>query len=139
MAVVNSDRSVRSRVARVLITLVSVVLLGSAAAKFAQVPVVASKMAVLGFDGSKLLLIAVLELVSAILFALPRTRAFGLLMASAYLGGAIAAHVGHNQAPFQPVFVLALLWIAAAVWNRETLWTSRGHLRDLSGRPDLEF
>ena|SRR5215813_9777163 len=96
--------------------LLSFVLAGSAAAKFAQVPKVISQMAAMGFDGGKLTLIAVLEIASAVLFAIPRTRSFGLLMVSAYLGGAIATHVGHNRSPIQPAIILALFWLAA--WLR---------------------
>jgi hypothetical protein len=106
----------RFRIGIILIYVLSLLLAGSALAKFAQVPKVASQMAAVGFEGNKLVLIAGLEIASAILFAIPRTRSFGLLMVSAYLGGAIATHVGHNQPPFQPAVVLALFWIAA--WLR---------------------
>jgi len=68
-------------------------------------------------------LIAGLELASAVLFAIARTRAFGLLLVSAYPGRAVAAHVGHNQPPFQPAFVFALIWIAASLRHPETLWS----------------
>jgi hypothetical protein len=80
-------------------------------------------MTALGFDGNKLVLIAVLEIASTIFFAYTRTRSFGLLMVSAYLGGAIATHVGHNQPPFQPAVVLALFWLAAWLRHPEMLWS----------------
>jgi hypothetical protein len=86
---------------------------------------VASKLAVLGFSGSKLLLIAGLELASAILFAFPRTRAFGLLLLSAYLGGAVAAHVAHDQLPFQPAFLLAQIWIGISLRHPDALASLR--------------
>ena len=111
------------RVGTTFIYLLSFVLAGSAAAKFAQVPKVASQMATMGFDGGKLTLIAVLEIVSAFLVAFPRTRSFGLLMVSAYLGGAIATHVGHNQPPVQPAVILALFWFAAWLRYPEALWS----------------
>jgi DoxX-like family len=122
MAAAHSGTSRRVRIGAFLIYFSSVILAGSAAAKFAQIPTVASKLAVLGFDGSKLLLIAVLELTSGILFAVPRTRALGLLLVSAYLGGAIAAHVAHSQLPFQPTFVLALIWIGVSL-RHPTPWS----------------
>jgi DoxX-like family len=56
----------------------------------------------LGFDGSRLMIIAVLEMASAALFLVPKTRPFGLLLVSAFLGGAIAAHLGHGQPPAPP-------------------------------------
>ncbi len=72
-----------------LIVLGSLVLLGSAGAKLAHVPVVVSELGAMGFDGNKLMFIAVLEILSALLFLIPLTRSIGLLLASAFLGGAI--------------------------------------------------
>ena len=121
MAATNDERSVRVRVGTFLIYLSCIVLAGSAAAKFAQVPAVAAKLAVLGFDGSKLLFIACLELSSAILFAFPRTRGFGLLLVTAYLGGAVAAHIAHDQLPLKPTLVLGLSWIGTSLRHPEVL------------------
>jgi DoxX-like family len=50
-------------------------------------------MAKLGFAGGKLTFIAVLEIIGAAGFLMPRTRPIGLLWVSSYLGGAICAHV----------------------------------------------
>jgi hypothetical protein len=111
----------RFRVGTGLTYFMSFLLVGSAIAKLAHVPKVATQMAGLGFDGGKLVFIAVLEVISALLFAYPRTRTFGLLMVSAYLGGAIAAHVGHDQSGFQPAIVLALIWLATCLRNPEML------------------
>lgn len=127
MAATNDDHSVRVRAGTFLIYLSCIGLAGSAAAKFARVPAVAAKLAVLGFDGSKLLFIACLELASAILFAFPRTRVFGLLFVTAYLGGAVAAHIAHDQLPLQPTFVLALIWMGTSLRHPEVLH-SRGRI-----------
>ena len=89
-------------------------------------PKVVVPMAALGFDGGKLTLIAVLELTSAILFLIPRTRALGFLLVSAYLGGAIATHVGHNQSPVNPAITLALIWVGAWLRHPTILWSSWG-------------
>jgi hypothetical protein len=113
--------SVRWRTGNFLVYFLSVVLVGSAAVKLLRIPPVVSGMAILGFNGGKLILIAVLEIVSALLFAYPRTRSFGLLMLSAYLGGAIATHVGHDQLPLQPAIVLAVVWLAAWLRHRQLL------------------
>jgi hypothetical protein len=111
------------RTGTVLVYFLSFVLAASAIAKFAQIPKVASQMAALGFNGGKLILIAALEIASAILFAYPRTRSVDLLIVSAYLGGAAATHVGHNELPFQPAIVLALFWLACWLRHREVLWS----------------
>src|SRR3989442_7465249 len=81
----------------VLIALGGLVLLASAAAKFARVPPIVAELGAFGFAGSKLMLIAAIEAVSALLFLIPRTRSAGLLLVSSYLGGAIATHVQHDQ------------------------------------------
>lgn len=114
---------VRRLSGNVLIILPSLVLLGSAVAKLARVPVVAGQLAKLGFFGDRLTFIAILELVSAGLFLLPRTRSLGLLLVSSYLGGAIAAHVSHGESILQPSFVLVLFWIAIAVRHPESFWS----------------
>lgn len=105
----------------ILIFLTGLMLIGSAAAKFAQVSPVVSQLAALGFAGSKLMIIGALEILSALLFLVPRTRSVGLLMVSAYMGGAVAAHMGHNEPVYQPAFVLALFWIGAWLRHPEFL------------------
>jgi len=85
---------------------------------FAHVSGVVAQMAALGFDGPRLMVIAVLELASAALFLVPKTRPFGLLLVSAFLGGAIAAHLGHGQPPAPPAAFLALIWIGTWLKNR---------------------
>ncbi len=74
----------------VLIVLGGLMLIGSAGAKFAHVPKVVTELVAMGFDGNKLMLIAILEILSALLFLIPVTRSFGLLLVSSFLGGAIA-------------------------------------------------
>jgi len=108
--------SARLRSGNFVVYLFSLLLAGSSVAKLIPVSKVAEQMALVGFAGGRLTLIAVLEIISAFLFAYPRTRSFGLLMVSAYLGGAIAAHVGHGQLGFQPAIVLGLIWLAT--WLR---------------------
>src|SRR5438552_11633423 len=100
----------------VLMVLASVMLMGSAGAKLAHVPKVVTELGAMGFDGNKLIFIAMLEILSAVLFLIPVTRSFGLLMVSAYMGGAIATHVGHDQPFIQPAMVLVIFWLGT--WLR---------------------
>jgi DoxX-like family len=113
----------RLRAGNILLVLPSLVLIGSSLAKFAHVPKVVAQMGSMGFDGGRLTFIAVLEIVSAILFLLPRTRSFGLLMVSAFLGGAIATHLGHGQPFAGPAIVLSLFWIATWLRHPQVLWS----------------
>jgi len=100
----------------VLIYLVGFLLIGSSITKLAGIPKVVGPLIAMGFGGGKLTLIAVLEMLSAVLFLIPQTRVVGLLLASAYLGGAIATHLQHGQLPAPPAFILALAWIG--IWLR---------------------
>ena len=106
-----------------LIGLGTLVLIASASVKLAHVPQVVEEMARVGFEGEKLTLIAVLEMLSAVLFLMPLTRSFGLLMVSSYLGGAIATHVHHNEPGFGPAIILGLIWLGAWLRHPQILWS----------------
>ncbi len=113
----------RRIIATILIVLGALMLIGSSGAKLSHVPKVVDQLGGMGFDGNKLILIGTLEILSAVLFLIPVTRSVGLLMVSAYMGGAIATHVGHNQPAIQPAFVLAIFWLAAWLRHPEILWS----------------
>jgi len=108
---------VRNIVSNILIFLPSIALLGSSFAKFAHVPGIVAQMTALGFHGPRLMIVAVLELASVALLLPPKTRPVGLLLVSAYLGGAIAAQLGHGQPPAPPAVLLALIWMGT--WLRK--------------------
>lgn len=124
------------RIGSVLIILGGLLLLGSAAAKLAHLPKVVAELGAMGFEAHKLTFIALLEVVSALLFLVPFTRAVGLLMVSSFMGGAIATHLQHE--PFTsilgPSVILAMLWLGAALRHREVLW----RIRPLAGAPVRE-
>jgi hypothetical protein len=96
----------------VLMILCSLVLLLTCAMKFSHAPALVDNMRQFGLEGYKINLIASLELLSAVMFLVPRTRYIGLLLVSGYLGGAMATHLEHNLSPVFPAFLLALFWIA---------------------------
>jgi len=100
-------------------------LMGSAATKVAQIPAVLQQFQAIGYEGHRLIFIAVLEAFSATLFLIPRTRSLGLLLVSAYLGGAIAAHVGHGQplAAVRPAIFLGVIWCVSWLRHPEILWS----------------
>jgi DoxX-like family len=107
----------------VLICLGSIVLIGSAGAKFAHVPKVVNELGAMGFDGERLTMIAVTEIASALLFLFPFTRSIGLLLVSAYMGGAIATHVQHGQPFIQPAMIMAIIWTGAWLRHPQVLWS----------------
>ena len=50
------------------------------------------------------------ELGSAILYLVPLTSSLGVLLLSAYMGGAILAHMSHDESYLIPAIVLLLVW-----------------------------
>ena len=59
--------------------------------------------------------LGVVELLSAVLFVIPRTGLLGLLLLSSYLGGAIATHLQHHQDVLFPAVLESLVWIGATL------------------------
>jgi hypothetical protein len=93
--------------------------------KFLHIPKVVAEFSSLGFHDPKLTLVAILEIVSALLLFGRGTRAIGLLMASAYMGGAIATHLQPSQSPAAPAVILALIWIGVWMRHPEMGWSWR--------------
>lgn len=71
--------------------------------------------------------IGILELVIGLLVLIPRTHSLGLLLASAYFGGAIATHLQQGEAmeASSPAIVLAMLWIGGLLRHSELLASFR--------------
>ncbi len=73
-----------------------------------------------GLEG-KLMVVAIGELIAAILFLIPRTSSLGFLLLTAHFGGAIATHFEHGENYFPIVIILILIWIAHYLRNPEML------------------
>ncbi len=65
----------------------------------------------MGFSPTTYRIIGIVEVLSLILFIIPKTSIVGSFLLVAYLGGAIASHLQHQQPIAMAVFVQALLWI----------------------------
>jgi hypothetical protein len=82
--------------------------------KFSHLPQVVEASAKLGFRPSTLPLLGAVELVAVICISVRRLAPFGAVLASAYLGGAVATHVSHGDPLFShvlfPIYVAALIW-----------------------------
>jgi hypothetical protein len=115
----NHDHPGRRPTGTLLVALVAVVLIGSALSKLLGLAPVVAQLDGLGF-GRLIPLVASLELASGLLVAFSLTRAYGLFLASAFLGGAIAAHLGHEWSSrfLGASVVLGLLWLGA--WLRSS-------------------
>jgi hypothetical protein len=106
--------------------LAGILVLGSAALKFVQPPAVVVQFRELGYEGTKLILIGILEICCSLLFMIPYTRSIGLLLLSSYLGGAIATHVGHGQpAALGPAVLLTLAWLGVSLRHPNIFWSFR--------------
>ncbi|GAB3508860.1 DoxX family protein [Emticicia fontis] len=84
----------------------------SAYLKLSQNEIAVAQATSMGFTGSVYRMIGVIELVALGLFLIPRTGILGSLLLIAYMGGAIATHLQHNQPVFMAVAVQVLVWIA---------------------------
>lgn len=69
----------------------------------------------------RVLLIGWGEIAAAILLVLPQTASLGVLMTSAFWGGAICLHMSHQEPFWLQSFLLALTWLGATLRDRRTL------------------
>lgn len=64
-------------------------------------------------------LISLLAIVCGVLLLIPKTHRFGWLMATAYWGGAIVAHLTYDDSAIMPGAFLAVLWIGILLSSTE--------------------
>jgi hypothetical protein len=97
--------------------LVGILFLGSGAAKLMMIE--GSKEAAdtlkMGIELSTLKSIAVIEILCAVLFLIPRTGVLGFGLLTAYMGGAIATHLTHGLPLLAPCVILGFVWITTLV------------------------
>jgi hypothetical protein len=119
------QQSARRIAGSILIVLPGLAVAASSILKFARVPAVVNNMAAQGFSGTKLTLVAVLEILSVVLFLFPRTRSFGVLVLSSFLGGAICTHVqmGEYAKAIGPLILLILAWCGIVLRHPQSLWS----------------
>jgi len=85
-------------------------LVFSAVAKLIKPASVVDGFVRLGYPESLILPIAILELVCAAVYALPRTSMLGAILLTGYLGGATASLVRVGEAFWGPVIAGVLVW-----------------------------
>jgi hypothetical protein len=69
--------------------------------------------------GGRQILIGTGELLSAILFIIPRTSSLGVLLLSGLMGGAIVTHMEHGEMFFVQSIILVAIWITGWLRNPE--------------------
>lgn len=90
-------------------------LLVDALGKLLELPPVLEGTAGLGFRPSAAFDLGVVELVCAVVYAIPRTSVLGAILLTGYLGGATASHVRLDQPYWFPVLVGVAIWAGLAV------------------------
>lgn len=85
-------------------------LLFSAAMKFAKPPPVVEGFKHLGLPESIVFGLGVLEVSCTLLYVIPRTSVLGAILLTGYLGGAVLAHLRVGDPFFGPVIFGVLIW-----------------------------
>lgn len=93
--------------------LVAFVFLGSAIGKLTADEKAMEMAESMGLDSNTYKLLGFVEILSLVLFILPRTGIIGTLLLCAYMGGAIATHLEHGQSVLAPCIIQAVLWATA--------------------------
>jgi hypothetical protein len=105
----------------VLAGLVGFIFLGSAYGKLSGGAEGIEMAKTIGIDANTYMMIGIVELISIILFLIPRTAVLGTLLLAAYMGGAIAAHLGHGLPIGAPAGIAAFVWIVGVIRSPELL------------------
>jgi len=64
-----------------------------------------------GYPASAAIPILIVEILCAILYAIPRTAVLGAILLTGYLGGAVATHVRAGEPWFFPIIFGVLVWL----------------------------
>lgn len=83
--------------------------------KLTQHETALAQAASIGLDAGTYQFIGVIEIISLILFILPRTGLLGALLLIAYMGGAIVTHLQHQQSIGMAVVVQILIWTTMVI------------------------
>ena len=97
----------------ILTGLVSLIFIGSASGKLFPNDEALKMAASFGLDAKTNTILGIVELLSLILFVIPRTGILGTFLLVAYMGGAIATHLEHGQSIIAPFIIESFLFLVA--------------------------
>jgi len=103
---------------RILSAIPVLALLLSGAMAFKHGPQIIQGMAKFGYPESTLNLIGCLEVLCAVIYAIPRTAVLGAILMTGYLGGAVATHVRVSD-PGYPIALLMGIIVWAGLYLRD--------------------
>lgn len=72
------------------------------------------------------IVIGVGELISALLYLIPRTSSLGVLLLSSHMGGAICIHMAHGELYIFQSIILILVWVGYYVRHPELMISFQG-------------
>lgn len=104
----------------ILSSVITVLFIMSAVFKFVRPPEVMAAVEKWNLR-DELTMIGIGELVSALLFFIPRTHSLGVLLLSAYMGGAIVTHMQNDEPYFVQAITLLVIWVTAYLRHSELL------------------
>ena len=103
----------------VMTGLITAMLLISAMDKFTM-PKMAENFTRWGLD-DWIAIVAIGEIVSILLFLIPKTRIIGILLLSSHMGGAIVVHMSHGESFIIQSVILVFIWVTGFIRNPELL------------------
>jgi len=102
----------RSWLSRVISALPILMMLFSAALKFARSPeVIEAFSGKFGYPPGTIVPIGIAEITCVVLYAIPQTAVLGAVLMSAYLGGAVATHARVGDPFVAPALLGILAWL----------------------------
>lgn len=119
-----SQSKARRITAWVLSTIITLLFIMSAVFKFLRPPEVMTAVEKWNLT-DHLTIIGVGELVSALLFFIPKTHSLGVLLLSAYMGGAIVTHMQNDEPYIVQSITLLVIWIIAYLRDPAVLQSFR--------------
>src|SRR5258706_16302329 len=102
---------------RIISTLLVMLFINNCVMAVAKPAMVAEGMAHLGYPAGLSNPIVIIQLICAILYAIPQTSVLGAILLTGYLGGATASHLRAGEAAYFPVAIGILVWVG--VWLRD--------------------
>lgn len=103
----------RNIIGWILAALIGALFIFSAVMKFKGGPEAEKGAAMMGFTIDGIRMLGCLELLSVLLFLIPRTGVVGSLLLIAYTGGIMATHLQHHMSLVVPVIIQCVIWITA--------------------------
>jgi Mn2+/Fe2+ NRAMP family transporter len=98
---------------RVISTLIVLLLLMGVAMSFSGSKEAAEGTAKFGYPTQLMPILGTVELICALLYAIPKTSIFGAILLTGYLGGAVATHVRLEDPMFVVAVIVGILaWLA---------------------------